>query len=84
MTFGETDSSTFSSNPNIVLDNSGSLGQTNKRTIEWKELNNVILKDGILTIDLKNNKVFQNEIMSPTSEMDFNEFCDAQQQALKK
>ena len=36
LTFGETDSSTFSSNPNIVLDNSGSLGQTNKRTIEWK------------------------------------------------
>jgi hypothetical protein len=49
-----------------------------KRTIEWQELNNVILKDGILTIDLKNNKVFQNEIQSPASEIDFNEFCDAQ------
>ena len=47
-----------------------------KRTIEWKELSNVILKDGILTIDLKNNKVYQNEITSPASEMDFNEFCD--------
>jgi hypothetical protein len=49
-----------------------------KRTIEWQELNNVILKDGWLTIDLKNNKVFQNEIMSPTSEIDFNGFCEDQ------
>ena len=55
-----------------------------KRTIEWKELNNVVLKDGILTIDLKNNKVYQNEITSPASEMDFNEFCDRQLQGLKK
>jgi hypothetical protein len=55
-----------------------------KRTIEWKELNNVVLKDGILTIDFKNNKVFQNEINSPASEIDFNEFCDAKLRALKK
>jgi len=55
-----------------------------KRTIEWKELNNVIIKDGMLTIDLKNNKVFQNEITSPASEIDFNEFCDAKLKALKK
>lgn len=55
-----------------------------KRTIEWQEMNNAILKDGWLTIDLKNNKIFQNEIVSPTSEIEFNEFCDAQLQALKK
>jgi hypothetical protein len=55
-----------------------------KRTIEWKEMKNVVLKDGWLTIDLKNNKIFQNEILSPTSEIEFNEFCDAQLQALKK
>jgi hypothetical protein len=55
-----------------------------KRTIVWQEMNNAILKDGWLTIDLKNNKVFQNEIVSPTSEMEFNDFCDAQLQALKK
>jgi hypothetical protein len=47
-----------------------------KRTIEWNELKNVILKDGILTIDLKNNKIFQNEILSPASEIEFNEFCE--------
>jgi len=55
-----------------------------RRTIEWKELNNVVLKDAVLTIDLKNNKVYQNEIISPASELDFNEFCDTQLQALKK
>jgi hypothetical protein len=55
-----------------------------KRTIEWQEMNNAILKDGWLTIDLKNNKIFQNEIVSPTSEMEFNEFCDAHLQPLKK
>lgn len=55
-----------------------------KRTILWDELTNVMLRDGILTIDLKNNKVFQNEIDSPASEIDFNEFCIAQLQAVKK
>jgi hypothetical protein len=34
--FGETDSTTFSYNPNIALDNKGTIGQTNKRAIEWK------------------------------------------------
>jgi hypothetical protein len=55
-----------------------------KRTIEWKELSNVVLKDGILTIDLKNNKVYQNEITSPASELDFNEFCEEHLKGLKK
>jgi hypothetical protein len=54
-----------------------------KRTIAWNELNNAILKDGILTIDLKNNRIFQDEILSPTSEMDFNEFCERQINTLK-
>lgn len=47
-----------------------------KRIIEWSELNNVIVKDGWLTIDMKNDKVFQNEVLSAVSEIDFNEFCD--------
>lgn len=55
-----------------------------KRTMFWDEMNNVVLKDGILTIDLKNNRVFQNEIISPASEMDFNEFCHTKLQAEKK
>jgi hypothetical protein len=36
----------------------------------------VIVKDGWLTIDMKNDKVFQNEVLSAVSEIDFNEFCD--------
>jgi hypothetical protein len=55
-----------------------------KRTIVWNELNNAILKDGILTIDLKNNKLFQNEILSPTSELEFNEFCEVHLKGLIK
>ena len=55
-----------------------------KRTIPWQDLNNVILKDTVLTIDLKNNKVYQNEIISPTSEIDFNEFCETQLNSLGK
>lgn len=46
-----------------------------KRTLEWKDLNNAILKDGLLTIDLKNDKIYQNEIISLTIEEEFNEFC---------
>jgi hypothetical protein len=54
-----------------------------KRVIEWKDINNVVLRDNLLTIDLKNNKIFQNEILSPASEMEFNSYCEAKIQALK-
>lgn len=46
-----------------------------RRNIEWQDLNNVILKDGLLTIDLKSNRVFQNESLSVIYEPEFNEFC---------
>lgn len=39
---------------------------------------NTILKDGVLTIDSKNNKLFQKEIqeyVSPETEKEFNHFC---------
>jgi hypothetical protein len=48
-----------------------------KRTIEWKELNNVILKDGLLTIDLKNDRVYQNEIAAAADETELNNFFSA-------
>lgn len=44
----------------------------------WKDVANAILKDNILTIDLKNNKLIQKEIdaeISEADEKDFNEFC---------
>jgi hypothetical protein len=51
-----------------------------KRIIQWKELNNVILKDGLLTIDFKNNKIIQQPIKfpNPFNEKEFNDFCEEQ------
>jgi hypothetical protein len=51
-----------------------------RRTIQWNELNNVIMKDGILTIDFKDNKLLQNEMEGDDkiNEKEFNEFCSKQ------
>src|SRR5688572_7714931 len=49
------------------------------RTIKWFELNNAMVKDGLLTIDFKNDRLIQAEIMQEESdienESDFNEWC---------
>lgn len=52
-----------------------------KKHYEWHELRNVLIKDGILTLDFKNNKVVQKEIegdVSAAIEREFNEFCRQQ------
>lgn len=52
-----------------------------KQRLAWQALNNVVLKDGILTIDFRSNKLSQQEIdedLSPVDEKEFNEFCKAQ------
>lgn len=49
-----------------------------ERKINWAELNNVILKDGLFTIDFKNNKLIQQMIdgsKTSINEKEFNEFC---------
>lgn len=49
-----------------------------KKRYSWEEMNNVIIKDGIITIDFKNDKLIQKEIQSGATERDereFNEFC---------
>lgn len=49
-----------------------------KKHYEWKEINNLVLKDDIVTVDYKNNKIFQKEIESEVSaetEEEFNTFC---------
>lgn len=49
-----------------------------RRYYYWNELTNVVIKDGILTIDLKNNTLIQKEIENSGSiktENDFNAFC---------
>ena len=52
-----------------------------QKTFDWNEVNNVILKDGLLTIDFKNNKLFQQLILNSDediSEKEFNDFCKLQ------
>lgn len=48
------------------------------KTIEWKDLANIVLKDGLLTIDFKNNKILQGEITTAIDEKEFNDFCRTQ------
>lgn len=47
------------------------------RKIKWNELSNLILKDGLLTIDFKNNKLIQQEIdvNDEVDEKEFNVYC---------
>jgi hypothetical protein len=52
-----------------------------QRSFVWTDLNNMILKDGLLTIDLKNNKLIQqtvDEKITTVNEQNFNEFCRQQ------
>ena len=54
-----------------------------KRKLNWNEVNNVLIKDGLITIDQKNNKLFQKEIDAGVSlqvENEFNAFCKHQLQ----
>ena len=49
-----------------------------KKTIAWNELSNIILKDDLLTIDFKNNKIIQQlteKKEHPVNEKEFNDFC---------
>lgn len=49
-----------------------------QKELEWKELNNVILKDDVLTIDLADNRIIQIEIKESVNEKEFNDFCREQ------
>ena len=52
-----------------------------KKYIQWNELNNVMLKDGLLTIDFRNNKFIQqfiDEAGTTVNEQEFNDFCSQQ------
>ncbi len=51
-----------------------------KKVLFWKEVNNVLIKDGLLTIDQKNNKLLQKEIdgeVTADIENEFNHFCSS-------
>ncbi len=48
------------------------------RKITWDKLNNVMVKDGLLTIDFKRDKMIQqtvDETLTVLNEKEFNEFC---------
>ena len=50
----------------------------NKTTYAWQQLDNLLLKDGLLTIDLLSNKMIQAELSAenePVDEKQFNLFC---------
>lgn len=51
------------------------------KKFSWKEIDNVILKDDIITIDFKNNKIVQEKIIPPDYELaetEFQQFCREQ------
>ena len=52
------------------------------RTVRWAELNNVMIRDGLLTMDYKDNRLFQKETDELDEEEDdevteeeFNDYC---------
>jgi hypothetical protein len=53
-----------------------------KKNIPWNALQSVILKDGLLTLDFKNNRILQREVLdddSPEADEDeFNAWCREQ------
>lgn len=49
-----------------------------KRTVQWSQLSNLVLKDGLLTIDYLDNKLFQKEVedaVDPSMETELNNYC---------
>jgi hypothetical protein len=61
-----------------------------EKKYNWSEFSNIILKDGILTIDFRNNKLFQKETDDSENpdydgtEEEFNDFCAEQLLIAKK
>ncbi len=52
-----------------------------KKTYDWVDIENAIIRDNLFTLDLRNNKVIQKELDEPVSkelEQEFNQFCKEQ------
>ncbi len=52
-----------------------------QKKFSWNEISNVVLKDGLLSIDLKNNTLIQNQVdeaVPQEVEDEFNAFCQSQ------
>jgi uncharacterized protein YehS (DUF1456 family) len=51
------------------------------KKVQWAALNNILLKDNLLTVDFKNDKIVQQYIDETTiavNEAEFNDFCRQQ------
>ena len=51
------------------------------KKIKWEELTAMVIKDGLFTVDFKNNRLIQqavDEAISTVNEKVFNEFCSKQ------
>ena len=62
----------------LIADKSITYPSFPKKEIQWDELSNLILKDDLLTIDFKNNKIIQQLIEKTEqtiNEKEFNDFC---------
>jgi hypothetical protein len=61
-------------------------GLTSERIVEWSELANVIKRDDLLTLDFKNNRLMQVQIINTDDipENEFNQFCRQQLAATNK
>ena len=60
-----------------------------KRRFDWTAFNNIVLRDGLLTLDFKNNRLMQKEVADDEDEDDadeeeFNTFCRDQLAAADK
>ena len=52
-----------------------------RRKYQWKDFNNVLLKDDLLTLDFKNNQLLQCETIDEegdAEEDEFNQYCEIQ------
>ena len=55
-----------------------------KRRYSWHQLDNVVLKDGLLTVDFKSNRIFQKMIDDGESEATEEEFNDWVKQVMQQ
>lgn len=63
----------------IGIDDNGVLFNTlPKKSYPWREIRHIVLKDNLLTIDFKNNRLLQKEVSENVAldlEKEFNAFC---------
>lgn len=57
-----------------------------RKNYTWDQLNKVLMKDGIITLDFKNNKLIQRELdddVTAEMENEFNQFCNGHLQTAR-